>query len=91
MQQLELVIADITSTGCFLLIVLAYRMASFRLNAIIGDNIVAGGNNLNEKAIKVEKSKEANIYGVVPKRPISPMMTKLYNTKYIKYTIVQNF
>ena len=57
-------------------------MSSSRLNAIIGDNIVAGGNNLNEKAVNVEKSKEANIYGVVPKRPTSPMMTKLYNTKY---------
>ena len=86
MRQLGLVIAVITSTGCFLIIVNAHRMSSLRLNAIIGDNIVAGGNNLNEKAVKVEKSKEANIYGVVPKRPTSPnspMMTKLYNTKYI--------
>ena len=49
-------------------------MSSLRLNAIIGDNIVAGGNNQNEK--------DVNIYGVVPKRPTSPMMTKLYNTKY---------
>ena len=57
-------------------------MYSSRLNAIIGDNIVVGGNNLQDNATKVEKPKEANIYGVVPKRPTSPMMTRLYNTKY---------
>ena len=66
-------------------------MSSSRLNAIIGDNIVAGGNNLNEKAVRTETSKEAKIYGVVPKRPTSPMMTKLYNTKYVHFMIVQNF
>ena len=75
MRQLGLVIAVITSTGWFLIIVNAHIMSSLRLNAIIGDNIVAGGNNQNEK--------DVNIYGVVPKRPSSPMMTKLYNTKYI--------
>ena len=56
-------------------------MYSSRLNAIIGDNIVAGG-NLQDNTTKVEKPKEANMYGVVPKRPTSPMMTRLYNTKY---------
>ena len=53
---------------------------NLRLNAIIGDNIVTGG-NLHDNVAKVEIQKEANAYGAVPRRPTSPMMTKLYNTK----------